>query len=88
MNTQIQKTDIPEASTSIVVEIIEVFIQTKKKIFTFTGIVGLLCVAYYFFIATLIYRATATILPKMEEKNFLNSLASNLSDVGSTLGLQ
>ena len=81
-------TETPMHSASIIVEVVEVFVCTKKKIFTFTTIVGLLCIAYYFFIATLIFKATATILPKMEEKNFLNSLVSNLSDVGSTLGLQ
>lgn len=65
-----------------------IIFRNWKKIFIITFIVGIITILYLLFVASPVFKATTTLLPKIEDNVSLNALAGNLSGFASGLGLK
>lgn len=67
---------------------VSIIFRHWKRIFQITFAVGIITVLYLLFIASPVFKATTTLLPKIEDNASLNALAGNLSGLASGLGLK
>ncbi|MCX7878862.1 MAG: Wzz/FepE/Etk N-terminal domain-containing protein [Ignavibacteria bacterium] len=63
-------------------DLINIFLKNKKKIFIFTAIVFVASVIIYFFVLDLIYMSTASIKSTGKSSGLLGSLDMGLTDIG------
>jgi tyrosine-protein kinase Etk/Wzc len=87
-NEKFTKENLPaiekyQTASISVLDIILVFINNKKKIFIFTGIILIISIILYFFVFDLIYFSSATIRSSGKSSGLLGSLESGLPDISS-----